>query len=295
MKFLVCIQAFACAGLLLLFSCGHENADLTKEKRKNDSLLTVINDRGTEINGFISSFNEVETALDSVTAKQRIIHLNVDRSRGEFKQTQKEKITAEIEAINNLMDQNRKTISELSRRLKTSTNRNDKLEKTIATLNNQLTLKYLELTTLNDELALMDKQVAKLQTSIDTLTARNIEQFETIALRNNTLHTAYYIVGKSKELQDEKLIDKQGGLLGIGRTEKLTSNFDKSRFTRIDYTKTTSIPISSGNVKIITNHPEESYVLNKDMTNSNELVTNLVITDPEKFWSISKYLVVVSN
>lgn len=257
--------------------------------------MAVISERGTEINNFISSFNEVESSLDSVAAKQKIILLNVDKSRGEFKQSQKERITAEIESINNLMDQNRKTISELSRKVKNSVNKNDKLEKTVATLNNQLTQKFLELTTLNDELRQLDDQVAKLQTSVDTLTTQNVAQLQTIALKNNALHTAYYIVGKSRELQEEKLIDKHGGLLGIGRTSKLNSEIDNSKFTRIDYTQTNNIPISSSNVKIITNHPSDSYVLNKDLSSSNELMTHLVITDPEKFWSISKYLVVVSN
>jgi DNA repair exonuclease SbcCD ATPase subunit len=278
----------------LLF-CSCNNQELAKSKQTNDSLLAVIQERGTEINNFISSFNEVETTLDSVAAKQQIIHMSMDKSHGEFKSTQKERINAEIEAINSLMEQNRNTISELTRKLKNSRGKNEKLEKTIATLNGQLTQKYIELTNLNDELNLLNMQVAKLQTSVDTLTAQNLDQFQTIANKNLTLHTAYYIIGKSKELQEEKLIDKQGGLLGIGRTSKLNSDIDNSKFIRIDYTQTTSIPISNKNIKIITNHPADSYVLNKDMTANNELVTNLVITNPERFWSISKYLVVVSN
>jgi DNA repair exonuclease SbcCD ATPase subunit len=293
MKLSIITLATITTGSMLLSSCN--NGDLAKTKQENDSLKTVIDERGAEINNFIASFNEVESTLDSVSAKQQVIHMSVDKSHGEFKLSQKERINQEIADINNLMDQNRKTIAQLSRKLKGSVHKNEKLEKTIATLNNQLTQKFLELTTLNDELNLLNVQVAKLQTSVDTLTAQNLDQLQTIANKNTALHTAYYIIGKSKELQDEKLIDKQGGLLGIGRTSKLNSEFDNSKFIRIDYTQTTNIPMSTKSAKIITNHPPDSYVLNKDMTDKNELITNLVITNPEKFWSISKYLVVVSN
>jgi uncharacterized coiled-coil protein SlyX len=286
------LLAFPVCSLFML-SCN--NSELVESKQKNDSLMTVIKSQGSEIDNFISSFNEVESTLDSVTARQQIIHMNVGKANGELKFAQRQKINDQIMAINTLMDQNRKTIADLNAKVRSSAHRNSKLEKTIETLNNQLTQKFLELSTLNDELNLLNTEMAKLQTSVDTLTSQNLAQLQTIANKNNALHTAYYIIGKSKDLQAEKLIDKEGGLLGIGRTSKLSSNIDESKFIRIDYTKTTTIPISNSNVKIITNHPSDSYELDKDMTSSNELVTNLVIKNPERFWSMSKYLVVVSN
>ncbi len=292
MKKSIFISTAVCASVLLLTACSH--GELAKSKQENDSLRAVVNERKEAIDNFVSSFNDVENLLDSVTAKQQIIHQNVNKSHGELKLNQKERVNAEIIAINDLMEQNRKTISELGHKLKMSTNKNIQFEKTIATLNRQLTQKYLDLTTLNDELNLSNLQVEKLQTSVDTLMVLNAAQLQAIAQKNTALHAAYYVVGKSKELQNEKLIDKQGGLLGIGKTSKLSADFDKSKFTCIDYNLTRNIPINSNNVKIITTHPSDSYTLNKDMS-ENELVTNLVITDPEKFWSASKYLVIVAN
>jgi hypothetical protein len=280
------------ASSLLMTACNR--GELAQSKQQNDSLLTVINERESSINGFIASFNEVERSLDSVTAKQQIIHLNAAKSHGEFKPGQKDRINAEIEAINNMMELNRKTIAELTHKLKSSTNKNIQLEKTIATLDHQLTIKFFELTSLNDELNLSNLQVAKLKIAVDTLTVLNNMQSQTISEKNAALHAAYYIVGKSKDLQEAKLIDKQGGLLGIGKTSKLSSNFDKSKFTCIDYNLTKNISINSNNIKIITSHPSDSYTLNKDMK-GDELITNLVITNPEKFWSASKYLVIVNN
>ena len=96
------------------------------------------------------------------------------------------------------------------------------------------------------------------------------------------------IVDKSVNLQQWNLIDNQGGFLGIGQTAKLSNNLDINMFTQIDYTKVTEIPINSKGIKVVTTHPTGSFSLVKN----GKIVEKLVISDPEKFWSASKYLVI---
>ena len=136
--------------------------------------------------------------------------------------------------------------------------------------------------------------MAQLQTNAIILTEENNAKSQTIAEKTAALHSAFYIVGKSKDLQDAKIIDRKGGLLGIGKTSKLNDNFDNSKFTQIDYTQMSSIPVNGGDVKIITSHPNDSYTLDNDLK-AKYLVKNILITNPEKFWSVSKYLVVVKD
>ncbi len=281
---------FIAATALVMSACNQN--ELTESNRQKDSLMSVVNERDSFINDFISSFNDVERNLDSVAVRQHIIAVNSDKS-GELKPNQKARINAEIASINSLMDQNRKKIAELNRKIKNSSSKNAQLEKMIATLNDQLAKKDIELTDLNAKLNSLNAQVATLETSVDTLTARNGAQSQTIADETMALHTAYFVVGKSNDLQDAKIIDRKGGLLGIGRTSKLSQDFDNSKFTRIDYTVTNSISINS-DMKIVTSHPTNSYTLEKD-TKDNDLVKNIVITNPELFWSASKYLVVIKD
>lgn len=131
--------------------------------------------------------------------------------------------------------------------------------------------------------------------SVDTLTFQNLAHSKNISEKTAELHTAYYLVGKSKELVASKIIDREGGLLGIGKTSTLSRDFDKSKFTRIDYTKVETISINGDDVKIITSHPTDSYKLDQDLNDKKKIVKNLTITNPEKFWSASKYLVVVKS
>src|SRR5688572_28015353 len=168
MKKIILIAATA-----LLFSCNQDELDRANHQR--DSLMSVVKDQGgnlsekeASINDFISSFNEVERNLDSVARRQNIILVESDK-KGDIKGSQKERINNNINAINDLMEQNRKTIDELKKKLKGSSRMNAKLKETITTLQNQLAQKDQELAALNEKLTALNAQVTQLQTSMDTL------------------------------------------------------------------------------------------------------------------------------
>ncbi len=281
---------FAAAIALTITACDNRQAEVDQANRQKDSLASIINERDSSLNDFLSSFNQIEKNLDSIARKQNAINVNVDK-QGELNKTAKERINDNIAAINQLMNDNRAQIAELNRKLKNSGNKIAHFETMIQTLNEQIAQKDRELADLNDKLNSLNTQVAQLQTSVDTLTRTTTAQSKTIDEQTTSLHTAYFVVGKSKDLQTMKVIDKTGGLLGIGKTSKLSSNFDNNKFTRIDYVQTSTIPIDSKGAKVITTHPSDSYTLNKEK----DKVVSLSITNAEKFWSASKYLVVVKD
>lgn len=279
----------AATTLVIFTSCKNDAKQDEAVVHERDSLLSVISDRESSVNEFISSFNEVESNLNSVSTKQQLILANTYKP-GEFKASQKERINAEIKAINELMVENSKKLKQLNSKLNKSDKKNEQLQKTIEVLNNQLNQKYFELTALNERLNDLNFQVTVLQTRIDTLLDENMAQNQSINDKTNELHTAYYIVGSSKDLQKSNLIDKEGGLLGIGRTTKVSNNLDNNLFTKIDYVETTSIPVNSKSMKIITSHPTDSYSLDK----TGKMINSIMISDPAKFWSESKYLVITN-
>ena len=281
---------FAAAIALTITACDNRQAEVDQANRQKDSLASIINERDSSLNDFLTAFNAIEKNLDSIARKQNAINVNVD-NQGELNKTSKERINDNIIAINQLMNENRAQIAELNKKLKNSGNKIAHFETMIQTLNEQIAQKDRELANLNDKLNSLNTQVVQLQTSVDTLTKTTMAQSKTIDEQTTSLHTAYYVVGKSKDLQTMKVLDKTGGLLGIGKSSKLSPNFDANKFTRIDYVQTNTIPIDSKDAKIITTHPSDSYKMNKEK----EMVVSLSITNAEKFWSASKYLVVVKN
>jgi hypothetical protein len=46
-------------------------------------------------------------------------------------------------------------------------------------------------------------------------------------------------------------------------------------------------------VRVITNHPQDSYKIEE--SENGELLASLVITNPDRFWNTSKFLVVRVN
>ena len=78
----------------------------------------------------------------------------------------------------------------------------------------------------------------------------------------------------------------------MGKTTTASSEgINNGHFTQIDYTKVRKIDINSKKAKIITTHPTGSYKL----IQSKNKVDSIIITNPDKFWSASKYLIVVTH
>ena len=103
------------------------------------------------------------------------------------------------------------------------------------------------------------------------------------------MNKAYYVNGTFKELKDKGLLTKEGGFIGLGRTESLTGNLPENTFIQIDIASIKSIPVNAKTAKLISEHPAGSYELILD---ADKKVESIFITDPALFWKISKYAVV---
>jgi peptidoglycan hydrolase CwlO-like protein len=280
------------AAIALSFAgCENYKGQLEQSNRERDSLYAIIDQRDSSINDFLESYNEIQMNLDSIAQSGATISRSMDKE-GQIKGSARDRINENIAAINTMMKENREKIAELNRKLKNSSSKNTKLQRMIESLNTRIAEKDRELTDLNDRLNASNADVTRLQTSVDTLMVQTAAQSQKISEQTIALHTAYYRIGKARELQDLKIIDKEGGLLGMGKSSKLNENVDNSKFTRIDYVETTTIPVNGKDIKIITAHPVNSYALDKQ---GKDMVTNLRVTNPELFWSASKYLVIVKE
>ena len=115
-------------------ACDNRQAEVDQANRQKDSLAAIINERETSLNDFLTTFNEIEQNLDSIARKQNAINVNVD-NQGELKKSTKEKINDNINAINQLMNENRARIAELNKKLKSSGSKIKHFETMIQTLN----------------------------------------------------------------------------------------------------------------------------------------------------------------
>ena len=273
-----------------LFGCENYKQQADQLAKEKDSLI-ALNNAGTQtIDEFVSTMNQIESNLNKITQKEGVIEASAEKNP-EMARSTRDKVNAEIEAINNLMEENKSKLDALTKKLGRSNAKVAKFEKMVATLKEQLAQKEVDLAQLNEKLGNLNIELATIKISFDSLSNQNRNQAVVIADQTTKIHTAYYTVGSYKKLRDKKVLVKEGGVLGLGKKARMVSSINDDSFVKIDYTQTGAIPINSKKVELVTTHPQGSYKIEK----SNDLVSDILITDPEKFWSASKYLVVVTK
>ena len=126
----------------------------------------------------------------------------------------------------------------------------------------------------------LDATINTLNTNVSSLQEESSKKTETINAQDKQLNTAWFVFGTKKELKEQRILDGD---------KVLESNFNKSYFTKIDIRVEKEIKFYSKSAKILTMHPSGSYTLQRNAQKQYVLR----ITNPQIFWSTSKYLVVV--
>ena len=291
-------KAFLLALLLpLLFACNQELKDENARlKAENEQLISENATIDGLMDGYEESLKIIGANLDSIRSKEESIE--TVRSGGiESTTGYRENILSDIEAIDGLIAENRQTIEKLNDKISRYSGetgrlkrRVGKFQKLVDELEAEIEVKNQEITTLKEDLAKKNFKIEELNTNLNRVTNLSKAQQEKIAQQTAALNTAYYTVGTYSELKEKKVVSKEGGIIGIGAAKTLAKDFNKEHFVKIDISKTTVIPVNSDKkVKLISEHPSDSYKFNMD----GEKVTGLEITDANSFWGGSKYLVVL--
>jgi chromosome segregation ATPase len=172
---------------------------------------------------------------------------------------------------------------------------NQSLQNTIAQLRQQVAESEARIEALQEELSLLKEAYAALQAINESLQAENnkykddlaasrteIDQKDAeISRLNEVVQTAFYYIGPKKEASAKGLIVKSGS----------TPAYKDADFIRIENVfEKKVIETNSAKPIILSNHPSASYSLDtKDKAN-----TKIVIKNPDQFWKITKYLIVVT-
>lgn len=278
------LKLFACLALLLLGACtGKKSSPDLANMEQNDSLQRIIAQRDSEINDMMSTLNEIQEGLSAINQAEN--RLSIAREgEGANKTVQ---IKENIKFIANTMARNRELLKRLQQQLRESRFNGDELRKTISNLTQQLDDKEQELQRLKAELDAKDIHIAELDEKIDNLND-NVENLQTdaqqkaqtISNQDKQLNTAWFVFGTKKELKEQHIMEN-------GKV--LQSNFNKNYFAKIDIRIDKEIKFYSKSARILTMHPSGSYTLTPDVNKQYVLR----ITNPQLFWSTSKYLVVL--
>ena len=250
---------------------------------ERDSLNKVIAQKDNEINDIMSTFNQIEEGLREIGQAEGRISVAKD---GEGT-SRSQRIAENMQFIQQTMQQNRELIDKLRTQLRESSINGEQLKKTIESLALQLEEKDKQLQQLRAELDSkdihimdLDEKIANLNTNVSKLSNESAKKTETINAQDKQIHSAWFVFGTKKELKEQQILVNGKVLQG---------NFNKDYFTKVDIRVDKEIKLYSRSAKMLTSHPSSSYTLQRDANKQYVLR----ITDPQLFWSTSKYLVIL--
>ena len=273
----------ACLAALVLTGCKDGKTTAGIGAAQNDSLNSIIAQKDSELNDLMGTINEIEDGLNQINEAENRVTL-LKNGEGASK---KQKLTEDVQFIATRMKQNKELIAKLQKQMANSSIKSEQLQKTIANLTKQLEEKEKQLQALREELdskdihiAALDETINNLNTKSNRLASESNKKSEVINAQDKQINTAWYVFGTKKELKNQHILEGN---------KVMTGNFNKNYFTKIDIRDLSEIKLYSKNVKVLTTHPSSTYTLVRD---ANKQYT-LRITNPQIFWSTSKYLVVL--
>ena len=272
-------------GLLALTACKQksENAQDLALIQQRDSLNRIIAQKDGEINDMMSTMNDVVDGFRAINEAEERVTL----ARMEEGASSSERIRENMRFIQQTMQQNRELINKLRNQLRQSSVNADQLRRTIENLTRQMEEKDAQVKELQAELQAKDIQINELHEEVTTLNnnvtalkEESSQKTQTITSQDKQLNTAWFVFGTKKELREQRIYDD-------GKV--LEANFNREYFTKIDIRVDKEIRLYSRSAKLLTSHPASAYTLTQD-ANKQYI---LRITNPQLFWSASKYLVVL--
>lgn len=262
-----------------------EDAAKLEERSREDSLQQVINQMQNESNDINNMKLRVQEIMRQINeAEGRITTASAEDGDNQI-------IIENMAFIQQKMREYRNSIEEMQQLLRNanqlSNNEKEALRADIAEFEARLAEKDRDIADLREQLAQRDiviaeqgNQIAEQNDRVNQLTEQNTAHEHTLVEQDKQLHTAWYVYGTKKELQDQHILE--GGQ--VMRSAKA----NKGYFTEIDVRVKKTIPLYSKKVKVLSNHPAGSYNLDKDAQG----FYTLRITNVENFWSSSRHLVI---
>ena len=278
-KFLV-LAGFAMA----MVSCGHKAGTDSALEMQRDSLQAIIDSKDAELNDLMTTFTEIQEGVSRISQAEGRVTVadgNVEAPGN------KAIIQENMQYIEETMTRQKELIAQLKQKLNASTVNVEKLQQAIAGLEKQVEAQAARIQELEAQLAERDiqithqgEQIVALNSNVSELTLQNRQQAATMEEQEKDLNAAWFVFGTKTELSEQKILNK-GEVLR-------SDEFAKDYFTKIDIRETKDIKFYSKSAKVLTTHPAGAYRLTKNEKGEYELH----ITDAQKFWSVSKFLVV---
>ena len=274
-----------------------QSEEYLKVVSDRDSLSEILESREKELENFSNEFDQIEQNLSAIdTSKARLLQLS---QKG--KSFQKTRIHNLIADIYIALDENQNTLKSLEQKL-AQESKSPGFQMAVNALKKTLKAKEVEIQLLEKQLANLEIEIKNLKDAMsfkeqqlaekDTLLANQVKKLEDqeklIQEKENELNKVYFIRGTASELEKAGITKREGGIVGLGSVKVLSQKIGGDKIKVLNQKVDKMLLLGRyKKKKVITNHPSNSYFF---IAKDGQFF--IKISYPDKFWSLSKYLVV---
>ncbi len=265
--------------LLLLTACGGKT-DTSALEQTIDSLRQANQQQQNSLQEMTTFVTTMSDGMNAIAQQENMIFNN---GGNEGTSLDKEQLKSHLETLANTLTEQRSKIKALSDSLKARGADLSKMQGLIDNLTRQLEEKDKVIAQLRQDVEQKNFSIADLQKKLNVAMAGSAQYEQRAAKAEKELATitsAYVLMGTKEALLDGGYIDK--------RKHVQTETMPKGDFTKVNIYQFTELDIPTRSPKLLTDHPRKSYSIEKiDKENR-----KLVITNPQLFWSSSRYLII---
>lgn len=300
--------------LFTLSACDYgARRQISVIKDENESLQAQLELSSVYIEDVTEIMDEVQQNLLAIEEREGIIgrislesQSSESTSRRRSVNVRRELLTS-ISDIDTFIKENREKMDVLKARIASSSVRIESLERLVTNLTASVEEKERNVVQLKDQVRVLEANIASLQGQLrerdvviqtkDSTIAEQVAAINELDAEIQTrvveAATAYYVVDTRQTLRTKGLIrERRGGFLGLKKTTSVGAiMIEHFRGIPKNQSRITLDP-SVKNVEIISAHRDRPDLYRFDRSSGS---ANLVLNDPEGFWSLSDYLVIVSD
>jgi len=282
------IKLFLFSIIIISFSsCGIVGSS-DDDMNTIDSLSSVLAEKRSEIEKNLNLLDDIDAALKEANPTG-----NIEVKDPEKVKAIDQEILEKISVLRNKLETDNLEIEKLNRDLAKAKEsaayrkdlvnkisaRMEEYEKENVLLKQQISRETQDISNLTAELEAQGIQISQLRATLGELNDDIVEL-------KAELDLGYYLVGSKKELKHDSIIIRKG----VGGAITLSDKIDNTKFIRLNKSSDNTINLTGfKKVELVPERPENSYnIITKD-----KAIVQIKITDPDTFWEVSNYLVIV--
>lgn len=237
----------------------------------------------------LSSIAEIQDSLTSILpSESSVLDMSNDVEKGgALTATRKDQVLRSISDLQGSIQRSKEMISALEQRLDEKDVKVAALQKIITGLKRTVSDREEMIASLNGRVESLQVEVTHLQTNVAEGQAQIESQRGVIEEKRREISTVYYLVDTNKNLKDAGVVKNSGGVIGIGKSAKLTGQFPSSLFSTLDTDMQTSFRVTGKKPVVLSGQSSTSY----QIVPVSEALSEIRITNPEEFRKV-RYLVI---